>query len=111
MSARLRKHLPLLKMLHKATPKQRLLILQSASDELILTLCEVALNILYGTIPIRPKDYRKLKKRRAEIKLVADKKISLSAKKRVLNQKGGFLLPLLSVAVPFISSLIASKTG
>ncbi len=53
MSAKLCKHLPLLKMLHKATPKQRRLILQSSSDELISTLFEVALNILYGTIPIK----------------------------------------------------------
>lgn len=111
MSARLCKHLPLLKLLHKATPKQRRLILQSASDELILTLCEVALNILYGTIPLSPKDYRKLKRRKADIKLVSDKKIGISVKKRIFNQKGGFLLPLLSIAVPFISSLIASKQG
>ncbi len=32
MSARLCKHLPVLKLLHKASPKQRRLILQSASD-------------------------------------------------------------------------------
>lgn len=111
MSDRLCKQLPLLKLLHKAKPKQRRLILQSASNELILALCELALNILYGTIPLDPGQYRKLKRRKAEIKFVADKKIGISAKKKVFNQSGGFLLPLLSVAVPFISSLIASRQG
>lgn len=111
MSAKLCKHLPLLKMLHKATPKQRRLILQSSSDELILALCEVALNILYGTIPISRQQYQKLKKRKSEIKFLANKKIGITAKKQVFNQNGGFLLPLLSVAVPFISSLISSRQG
>ncbi len=44
MSARLCKHLPVLKLLHKASPKQRRLILQSASDEFILSLCETNLD-------------------------------------------------------------------
>lgn len=96
-------------MLHKSSPKQRRLILQSASDELILALCELALNILHGVIPINRQQYRKLKKKRAEIKLLANKKINISSKKKVFNQTGGFLLPLLSVAIPFISSLIASR--
>lgn len=109
MSARLCKYLPVLKLLHKATPKQRRLILQSASDEFILALCEVALNILYGVIPVSRQQYQKLKKRKVDIKFVADKKIGIAAKKRVFNQKGGFLLPLLSVAVPFLTSLIANR--
>lgn len=109
MSARLCKYLPVLKLLHKATPKQRRLILQSASDEFILALCEVALNILYGVIPVSRQQYQKLKKRKADIKFVADKKIGIAAKKPVFNQKGGFLLPLLSVAVPFLTSLIANR--
>lgn len=111
MSAKLCKHLPMLKLLHKAAPKHRRLILQSASDEFILTLCEVALNILYGTIPVSRHQYRDLKKRKAEIKFIANKKFGILAKKRIFNQRGGFLLPLLSVAVPFISSLIAARRG
>ena len=109
MSARLCKHLPVLKLLHKATPKQRRLILQSASDEFILALCELALNILYGVIPVNRQQYQKLKKRKADIKFVANKEIGIAAKKRVFNQKGGFLLPLLSVALPFLTNLIANR--
>ncbi len=37
------------------------------------------------------------------------KKIYVERKKRLINQRGGFLVPLLSVAIPFISSLITSK--
>ncbi len=64
------------------------LILQSASDEFILSLCEVALNILYGTIPVNLQQYRKLKKRKAEIKFVADKKNRHSGKETSLQPEG-----------------------
>ncbi len=109
MSDRLCKNLPLLKLLYKASSKQRRVILQSASDQLILTLCEIALNVLRGTIPLNNAQFRRLKKRKEEIKYAASKKINVEKKKRMINQRGGFLLPLLSVAIPFITSLITSR--
>ena len=99
----------LLKSILKAKPLQRRLILQSASDELILTQCEVALNILRGTIPLTKAQYRKLEKKKNLIKLIADKKIGVLKKRQTINQQGGFILPLLSVAIPFISSIIAAR--
>ena len=109
MSARIDRNMPLLNILLKAKPAQRRLILQSASNELILTLCEVAFNILCGTIPLTNSQYKKLEKKKTEIKFFADKKIGVRRKKRAINQRGGFLHPLPSVAKPFISSLIASR--
>ena len=101
----------LLKSILKAKPPQRRLLLQTASDELILTLCEVALNILRGTIPLTSAQYKKLEKKKTAIKFIADKKIGVLKKRRAINQEGGFILPLLSVAIPFISSLIASRNS
>ena len=109
MSGRIRRNLTLLKSILKAKPLQRRLILQSASDELILTQCEVALNILRGTIPLTKAQYRKLEKKKTAIKFIADKKIGVLKKRLAINQQGGFILPLLSVAIPFITSLIASR--
>ncbi len=108
MSDRLCKNLPLLKLLYKASPKQRRVILQTASDQLILSLCEIALNVLRGTIPLNTIQYRRLKKRKDEIKY-ASKKITVVRKKRMINQRGGFLVPLLSVAIHFITSLISRQ--
>lgn len=107
MSDRICRNLPLLKLLLKAKPLQRRIILQTASNDLILMLCEVALNVLNGSIPLTPKQYRVLKRNKSCIKLFADKRVNVSRKKKVINQRGGFLLPLLSVALPFISSLIS----
>ena len=111
MSGLVRRNLSLLKKLLKAKPHQRRVILQTGSDELILSLCEVALNILRGTIPLTSGQYRRLVKNKSLIKLIADKKIGVGKKRRTINQQGGFILPLLSVAIPFITSLIASRRG
>jgi len=40
------------------------------------------------------------------LRALADKKVSISSKKRLLNQRGGFLVPLLSAILPTIASLI-----
>lgn len=109
MSAKLLRNLSLLKLLLKAKPGQRRVILQAATDELIVTLCEIALNILRGNIPLTEQQYQKLKRRKSDIKLIANKKIGVRRKRKFINQQGGFLLPLLSIAVPFITSLIANR--
>lgn len=109
MTERIHRNLQHLKLLLKVKPAQKRLILKSASDELILTLCEVTLNIFRGTIPLSHTQYKKLEKKKTAIKIIADKKIGIRKKRLMINQKGGFLLPLLSVAVPFISSLLASR--
>ena len=110
MSTRVRRNLSLLKQLLHSSPSQRKIIIKSASKDLILTLCEIAVNILKGKVPLNPTQYQKLKKKRIGIRLFADKKVGLlKKKKKLLNQSGGFLLPLLSIAVPFITSLITSR--
>ena len=92
-------------------PSKRLQLRQPGGRyNLILTLCEIAVNILKGKVPLNPTQFQKLKKKRAGIRLFADKKVGLlKKKKKLLNQSGGFLLPLLSIAVPFITSLITSR--
>lgn len=109
MSARLKRNLPLLRVLLHASPVQRRLILQTASKELILSVCEVAFNILRGVIPLSTPQYKRLARQKTAIKLVADKKIGVLRKKQVINQKGGFLGPLLSIAVPFLTELLMRR--
>lgn len=106
MSSRLSRNLYLLKSLYKATNKQCRVILHTAPDELILALSEIALNILHGSIPLTAKQHGSLKRRKIKIKYIANKKINIKRKRRMINQRGGFLLPLLSVALPFITSLM-----
>lgn len=102
----MQRNLTRLELLHKAAPRARGAIINNANADFINSLCEIALNILRGNIPLSTKQYKLLKKKKRVIRLVADKKVSHSKKRKFLNQTGGFLLPLLGSAIPFITSLI-----
>ena len=110
MSARIKRNALLLRALYKATPQKQKDILIHASPDLIQALCEIALNLLKGNIPLNPVQYRKLKKQKKIIRLLADKKTGLKRKHHVLkNQTGGFIGAILSAAIPLLASLIGSK--
>ena len=49
---------------------------------------------------------RKLQKYKSALRKVADRYVSLFGKKRLIVQRGGFLLPLLSAIVPTIASFM-----
>ena len=86
MSARVKRNLSLLKQLLHSSPSQRRVIIKSASKDLILTLCEIAVNILKGKVPLNPMQFQKLKKKRAGIRLFADKKSgSIEEKKETVE--------------------------
>ena len=105
MSLRMQRNLGLLELLFKSTPSVRRVIVGKATPDFINALCEIALNVLSGNIPLTDKQYKQLKRRKAIIRLVADKKVKLLKKKKSINQSGGFLLPLLGAAIPFITAL------
>ena len=52
MTRRLKDNAQTLRVLSKAPPKERKTILQYANNDLIKCLCECALNILKGTVPL-----------------------------------------------------------
>ena len=107
MSSRMQRNLSLLELLYKSVPGMRRVIVCGASADFINALCEIALNVLRGNIPLTDKQYAQLEKKRGIIRLVADKKVKRGKKKKTINQSGGFLLPLLGAAILFITSLIS----
>ena len=102
MSARVKKYLPLLQFLADAKPSQRAPILSNASKELILAICEIAMNIVSGRLPITQPQLVKLK---TNIKKIASRKTPLYVKKKIISQRGGFLPALIASSVPFLISL------
>ena len=97
----------MLKALYYATPQKRQDILSYGSPDFIQTLCESALNILKGNVPLFQSQFNKLKKQKKIIRLLADKRTGLKRKRQTLmKQSGGFLLPMLSTVVPFVGDLI-----
>jgi hypothetical protein len=74
--------------------------------EIINSINECVLNVLIGNIPLSTCVKRRLKNHKVAFRRLADKRVRHSAKKRLLVQKGGFLLPLLSTVLPVLVSVI-----
>jgi hypothetical protein len=104
MSLHLKRNLPLLRSLVGATAKEQKATLGHCSSDLTLSLCEIALNLLKGRIPLTLTQLKKLKRQKTAIKLFANKRASLQKKRHSIQQSGVFLVPLLSRAVPFITT-------
>jgi len=95
-----------LQVLKTAQPKLRKAIISNSNRELVHCISECILNILNGNLKLTDCSKRKLRKHKTVLRKVADKKVSASVKKRLINQRGGFLLPLLSAVLPTLANLL-----
>jgi len=102
---RIRSNYHALQVLKTADPKLREAILANCKIELVKNLSECLLNLLRDNVKLTPCQ-RKLRKHRVHLRKLADKRVSLSSKKKAIVQRGGFLLPLLGAVLPIIASLI-----
>lgn len=107
MSQRVKRNLPMLKWLSKANAKTRKAVIQSADRDLVDTICECALNVLKGNVPLKPSQKQRLSKYKKVLRrLASGKKSSLQTKRRLI-QTGGFLPQLLfSVAAPLLKAVV-----
>ena len=72
----------------------------------IKCICECSLNVLNGNIPISTQQKKRLGKYKTTLRKIANKKGSLSNKKKLIIQRGGFLNILIPAAISAISALI-----
>lgn len=94
-----------LKLLSKCKKKGALL--RKCPNSLIKSVCECALNVLKGNVPLTKRQKNKLSPYKRTLRKLGDKKVPLFKKRRLLVQKGeGFLSLLIPVAVSVLSSLI-----
>jgi hypothetical protein len=92
---RVRSHYHALQVLKTANRRLRKAIISNCNKEL--------LNVLNGNLPCNT---GKLRKHKAALRKVIDRHVPLSLKKRLIVQRGGFLLPLLSAKLPTLSVLL-----
>jgi hypothetical protein len=97
--------LELLKLISKS--KQPKSILRKCSNSVIKTLCECAVNVIRGNVPLTKNKKKILSSHKRSLRKLSDKSIPLFKKRRLLVQRGdGFLSILLPAAISVISSLI-----
>ena len=106
MSARIKRNHAVLHALARARPATRTALLKSIPKDSVDAICDCAFNALNGSIPLKHSQKRKLKRYKAQIVKLANKKLSTIKKKKILQQRGGFLPVLLGAALSAVPSLI-----
>ena len=92
--------------------KLRKAILEYADAELTSALCECAHNILRGTVRLTPREKARLRRYTSDLRAIANRKTAVTRRRRILQQKGGFLPALLAplaltVFMPLLRQLVA----
>ena len=100
-------NLPYLQVLVKSKPKLPKLHIEHGPVSLITSICECALNLLKGVIPLTPRQKHRLGRYKTYLRRLASKNVSQKRKKQFLNQKGGNLLTaLLPPVLTVLGSLL-----
>ena len=102
-----KKHANILRALNQLEGKQRVVLLGNADQNLVKCLCECALNILRGNVPLKPGEKNRLRKHAKLLRLLSVKRKNnnFRGKKKLLLQHGagGFLPALLA---PIIAAVV-----
>lgn len=106
---RVQKNRAVLEVLEKAKAPLRKAIIQHSDREIIYTLCEICDNLLCGNVPLTPPQKTKLKKYQTQIRQLAQRGGGLKAKKAVLLQRGGYLLPVLLSTLASVLPMLFQK--
>ena len=102
MSRQLNTHQHFLHLLKDSSGKQRKALVDSATNSQIDAICSCADNLLSQRIPLSPRARQRLRPYKSAIRVLADRSVSRQRKRRVLNQKGGFIGALLSTVLPTV---------
>jgi hypothetical protein len=78
-------------------------------QRLVNCISEIVLNVLNGNVALTGCVKRKLSKHRLALCRLVDRRVPLQGKKRLIVQRGGFLLPILTAILPTLAALIAAK--
>lgn len=102
MSARVKRNLPLLKMLTTTKPAAARAIV--TDPDLIRAFCECCYNVLKGNVPLTPRQKKRLARYKKKLRQLSDRKTSIKRKRKIL-QTGG-IVPLAAALLPTILPLV-----
>jgi hypothetical protein len=103
MSKRMKRSLPYLQVMAMCKPKLRKMLVAHAPSDVVMAICECALNLLKGVIPLTLRQKRVLSRYKTHLRALANKKVSQKRKRKYLSQKGGGILT--SVLPPVLNVL------
>ena len=107
MSKHVKEHLPLLNfLLYSKSPKQLKNTLSTLTEEQVNAIGEIAVNVLYGIIPITNYQKNLLKKYLAKLENIGDSDISNKKRKLMIIRHPGAVQSLLTAARPVFKNLL-----
>lgn len=86
--------------------KKRKNLIKTLTPNVIKKISEVIHNLFKGRIKVSPRQLGKLQKHKRVLRKFKNRSLSVKRKRNLL-QRGGFIGPLLSVALPILSSLLS----
>ena len=101
------KELLQLKKLKSAKEKNKLI--NKVNNCVIKAIAEISHNCLIGNVPLSSCNYKKLRKYKNILRKIANKKLSLESKRKIIKQKGGFLNILIPSVLALLSTVIEKK--
>lgn len=106
---RLQRNATKLKRLRKASKAMRKQMLQQnlADTDFIQCICECSKNILNGNVPLTNRQMTKLRRKKMSMRNLADKRVSITKKKKII-QTGGFLGAILGPVVSVLGGLLGN---
>ena len=105
MSRRLNTYKHHLRFLASCDKKQCTHLLKSADTELIKCICECALNILKGNIPLQSDQRKRLQKHKHKLRQLTGA-ASITEKKKIIQKGAGFLPFLLAPIISALGSIL-----
>ena len=103
-------HLDYLSLLGRTkNKKKRNLLLNYGNADQMRAVSECAHNLLQGNVPMKSPEVKKMKRFKTSLRGLANPRMSVDKKKRLLSQQGGgFLGSLIPLAVTALSSLFGN---
>lgn len=107
MSKHLREHWHLLHFLmHEVQPKQLKAVLSTLDRGQTDVLGEIAVNVLYGTIPISEEHKGKLKPYASKVEYIGDSRNSLKSRRDLILANPRMIVLLMRAVKPLLKSLL-----
>lgn len=102
----------LLKAIVYLKPQARLSLLRVADRSLVTAVCECALNILKGKVPVTDTQRKRLSKEKESIRSLSRSKGSWKSKRILIVKKSDTVIPLIiSIALEFLKNESSQKDG
>jgi hypothetical protein len=98
-----------LRFLHNSAANQRNYLVKTASNEQMNSICECAMNIMRKNIPLTKRQVQNLRKYKKAVYKLADKSVSIAAKKKAVKQSGGVIPAILAPVLGLLLGEVAGK--